>query len=320
MANRSKDIEATMIQLEILRCIPKLPYKITAKEVHERLLELGYERDKRSTERNLKTLLEHFEIECDDRTKPFGYSWKERARGLDLPILTEQQSLVLSLAEQQLKNMLPSSVLSSMKPFFEQANRMVYGAMGKPEYEWLGKVQSVPSSQPLIPAKIKDDIFATVSTALFKNRYLNIEYQNQQGKKQHARVMPLGLVQQGASSYLVVRWEDFENEILLAFHRIKKAELSFEFKRPANFNLKKYIAQGHLGFGADPHPIRLTFSISRSAGFHLTETPLSKDQIILEETEEFYRFQATVADNDMLEWWLRKFGEDIWDITKEKIE
>ena len=65
--------------------------------------------------------------------------------------------------------------------------------------------------------------------------------------------------------------------------------------------------------------VKLTFSISHSAGFHLTETPLSKDQQILEETEAFYRIQATVPDNEMLTWWIRKFGEDIWDIKREAI-
>ena len=65
--------------------------------------------------------------------------------------------------------------------------------------------------------------------------------------------------------------------------------------------------------------MKLTFSITRWAGFHLTETPLSKDQITLEESEKHYRFQATVADTDMLEWWIRRFGEEIWDIEKESV-
>lgn len=319
MAKRPKEIETTLLQLEILRRIPKLPGKIDAKSLHEDLIDAGFERDLRSIQRTLKTLCEHFEIECDERSKPFGYSWKLNAKGLDLPILNEQQSLLLKLAEQQLKYLLPANIMSYMKPFFEQADRLVSGSKDKPEYQWLNKVCVTPTSLPLIPAQVKDDIFAAVSQALFQNRLLHIEYQNPKGKKHAATIMPLAIATQGATIYLVCRYEGYNDNRLLALHRIRKASMStFTFERPKDFNLKTYQNDGHLGFG-NGEKIRLSFSIQHDAGFHLTETPLSKDQKILEENDEYYRIQATVAQNDMLEWWLLKFGEDIWDITREPI-
>lgn len=319
MAKRPSDIDATLLQLEILRRIPKLPHKIDAKTLHQQLLDAGFERDLRSIQRTLKHLCEHFDIEIDGRSKPYGYSWKLHSQGLALPILNEQQSLLLKLAEQQLKYLLPANLMASMKPFFEQADRMVCGAKEQPEYQWLNKVCSTPTSLPLVPAKVKDEIFSAVSQALFQNRFLKIEYQNQFGKKHTANVMPLAIAQQGASIYLVCRYEGFQDNRLLALHRIREAEIStLSFDRPKDFDLKAYQNDGHLGFG-NGDKIRLTFSIDKRAGFHLTETPLSKDQKILEESDNHYRFQATVADNDMLEWWIRKFGEDIWDIEKERI-
>lgn len=319
MAKRPSDIDATLLQLEILRRIPKLPHKIDAKTLHQQLLDAGFERDLRSIQRTLKHLCEHFDIEIDGRSKPYGYSWKLHSQGLALPILNEQQSLLLKLAEQQLKYLLPANLMASMKPFFEQADRMVCGAKEQPEYQWLNKVCSTPTSLPLVPAKVKDEIFSAVSQALFQNRFLKIEYQNQFGKKHTANVMPLAIAQQGASIYLVCRYEGFQDNRLLALHRIREAEIStLTFNRPKDFDLKAYQNDGHLGFG-NGDKILLTFSIDKQAGFHLTETLLSKDQKILEESDNHYRFQATVADNDMLEWWIRKFGEDIWDIEKERI-
>lgn len=319
MTNRPKDIEATLLQIEILSRIPKLPAKIDAKSLHEQLLEAGIERDLRTIQRTLRILCEHFDIECDERSKPFGYSWKLHSKGLALPILNEQQSLLLKLAEQHLKYLLPANLLSSMKPFFEQADKMVSGSKDKPEYQWLNKVCSTPTSLPLVPAKIKDEIFFAVSQALFQNKLIHIEYQNQFGKKHSATIMPLAIAQQGASIYLVCRYDGYDDNRLLALHRIRKAEIStFTFERPKDFNLQAYQNDGHLGFGSG-EKVRLTFSINRSAGFHLTETPLSKDQKILEESDEHYRFQATIANNDMLKWWIRKFGEDIWDIEKQII-
>lgn len=319
MPARPKDIESTLLALEILRIIPPKPRKIDMNTIYQHITHAGFERNIRSIQRLMVTLCEHFEIECDDRSKPYGYSWKEKSKGFALPILTEQQSLVLKLAEQQLKYLLPANIVASMQPFFEQANRVVSDAKNKSEQEWLNKVCSVPPSLPLIPAKVKKEVFAAVSSALFQNKLLHIEYQNQQGKKHSTQIMPLAIAQQGASTYLVARYEGFDDNRLLALHRIKKAEVStFSFERPKDFNLKKYQEDGYLGFGGG-EKVKLTFSISHGAGFHLTETPISKDQITLEETNDHYRFQATVADNDMLEWWIRRFGEEIWDIERERV-
>lgn len=321
MAERVKALEATLFQLEILRRIPKSGRKISSSELHAQLALAGFERSHRTVQRTLEVLCEHFDIECDMQSKPYGYCWKPNSVGLNIPLLTEHQSLVLMLAEKQLKHLLPASIMQSMLPFFEQArSNMIYHSKDKPTGEWLHKVASVPTSQPLIPAEVDKEVFEVVSSALFYNRWLMIEYRNQNGKVGESKVMPLAIAQQGSTTYLVVRYEGFDNERLLALHRIQKASMSsFQFERPADFSLKKYQEEGHLGFG-NGRKIRLSFSISLAAGFHLTETGLSKDQKIIEQSDKHYRFQATVFDSQMLDWWLAKFKEDIWDIEKIEIE
>ena len=87
--------------LELLRLIPK-NYSISSLELREKLLALGIERDLRSIQRALNTLCEQFEIDCNTNDKPYSYRWKPDAKGLDMPILNEQQSLVLMLAKQYL--------------------------------------------------------------------------------------------------------------------------------------------------------------------------------------------------------------------------
>ncbi|MFC0308461.1 helix-turn-helix transcriptional regulator [Gallibacterium trehalosifermentans] len=327
MIKQSKDIDTTLLQLEILRMIPRLPAHIEAKTIHKKLIDLGFKRDLRSIQRTLQTLCLHFDdLECNNDSKPYTYYWKERSPGFALPILNEQQSLLLKLAEKQLKYLLPSNIMSSMQPFFDQADRMVSGSYPngkeKPAHQWLDKVCVTPTSLPLIPAKIKEDIFSAVSQALYQNKLLKIEYHNANGKKLSSTIMPLAIAQQGASIYLICRFDGFSDTRMLAIHRIHQAEIStFSFERPKDFDLQVYQEEGYLGFASNQNirKIRLTFSIAKWAGFHLTETPISKDQQILEESDEHYRFQATVSENDMLEWWLLKFGEDIWDIEREPL-
>lgn len=92
-----------------------------------KLADIGVQRDIRSIQRLLESLSQQFEIERDMRDKPYGYRWKSNAKGLDLPILNEQQSLVLMLAKQYLNGILPSSIMNSMEAFFQQAEyNLVY--------------------------------------------------------------------------------------------------------------------------------------------------------------------------------------------------
>ena len=214
------------------------------------------------------------DLECNNDSKPYTYYWKERSAGFALPVLNEQQSLLLKLAEKQLKYLLPANILSSMKPFFEQADRMLSGTYPndreKPTHQWLDKVCITPTSLPLIPAKIEDDIFSAVSQALYRNKLLKIEYQNSSGKRYFATVMPLAIAQQGASIYLICRFDGFSDTRMLAMHRICKADIStFSFERPKDFNLQVYQDEGYLGFTSyqNVRKIRLTFSIANGQDF-----------------------------------------------------
>lgn len=319
MSQRPNNLDTTLLAIELLRRIPR-HRKITASELRQSLLESGFDRDLRTIQRHLETLAAHFDdLECDTRSKPYGYCWKSHSHGLSLPLLNEQESLLLLLAKEHLAQLLPSSVLSFMQPFFEQAHRKLADAGDKPERAWLGKAAVVPTSQPLLPPKLADGVLEEASTALFRNCKLDVVYRNQQGVEYKRRVCPLALAQQGSVLYLVVLFEGYTDLRHLALHRLQSAEVTpYVFDRPEDFDFKKHIESGGFGFGTSQH-IRLRFSITRSAGFHLTETPLSADQQILEESEEHYRFQASLMDSSMLDWWIRKFGDDAWDVEKEAI-
>lgn len=130
--------------------------------------------------------------------------------------------------------------------------------------------------------------------------------------------MPLGLAQQGPRLYLVCQFQGYDNLRNLALHRIQEArDTKIPFERPRDFNLAEYDADGRFGFG-DGNKINLSFRITRNAGKHLYETPLSKDQVIQEEKDsgQHLLVQATVVDTIQLEWWLRGFGEQIQDVEK----
>ncbi|GHT90247.1 hypothetical protein FACS1894101_2540 [Betaproteobacteria bacterium] len=320
MPKRPDALETVMLCLELLRRIPRHG-RVSAPDLQKQLKAAGIERELRTIQRQLETLSEHFEIERDDRSKPYGYRWLEHAKGFSAPNLTPQESLLLRLAEEYLNNLLPARLMKSMQGIFEQARyNLAPTGNARLEREWSEKVRVVATSQPLLPPKIKSGILEAVSEALFGNRWLHIDYRNSAGTRREDDVMPLGLAQQGVCLYLVARYRGFDNERILALHRILDVKVStLTFERPKDFNLKKYDAEGKFGFG-DGRRVRLKFCIDKVRGTHLLETPLSTDQSAREIDEDTLEITATVVDSGMLEWWLNGFGEDVWEVSRVELE
>lgn len=319
MAKRSDTQETVLLALELLRRIPR-NRKVTAGELHDQMKEAGIERDLRTIQRQLEMLSAHFQIERDDRSKPYGYRWLEQSAGLAVPHLTLQESLLLGLAEQHLRHLLPTRLMKSMENFFDQARRnMVVDGNARLEQEWPAKVRVVATSQPLLPPKIDGAVFEAISEALYANRWLQLDYRNAAGKRTQAKVMPLGLAQQGERLYLVCRFEGYDNERSLALNRIAAAEATaLGFDRPKGFNFKRYDDDGRFGFGNGKR-IRLSFEIDGAHGNHLKESRLSADQEVEDVEKGRLRITATVVDSEMLTWWLRGFGDAVTNVQKAPV-
>jgi len=324
MPKRTDILETLQLTLELLKRIRK-DRSITASELQKKLIDTDarFKRELRTIQRLLETLsdpdFKACSIERDESSKPYRYRWKKDAQGLSLPSLSPQESLMLTLAEQQLGSLLPARLMKSMEGLFSQARGQLDDTKNSQlEREWLDKVRVVSNSQPLLPPKIAAAVFEQVSNALYANQLLDVTYQNAAGKRTNVRVMPLGLAQQGPRMYLVCRYEGYDNERCLALHRISKAEVTnFTFDRPKDFNLKQFDDDGRFGYG-DGSKIKLSFRIEKAAGLHVVECPLSADQVVVE-LDDVYEITATVVDSDMLEWWLRGFGESASEIRKQPV-
>lgn len=317
MAKRPDTIETVVLAIELLRRIPR-SHRITAGELHQQLQQAGIERDLRSVQRQLKLLCEHFDIECDSREKPYGYRWLPYSKALLVPNLSAQESLLLQLAEEHLRNLLPSRLMKSMDSFFTQArHNLGPGSDARLEREWPGKVRVVATSQPLLPPKIEAGVMEAVSDALYHNHWLHLDYKNSRGKHSQADVMPLGLAQQGPRLYLVCRFRNYDDNRNLALHRILSASVStFAFQRPQDFDLKRYDDDGHFGFGTGER-IALSFQITPNAGLQLRESRLSPDQKVVELENGWLQVTATVVDSMLLRRWLAGFGEAVTGITHQ---
>ena len=62
---------------------------------------------------------------------------------------------------------------------------------------------------------------------------------------------------------------------------------------------------------ADCNFISLKVSFTEEAAAHLVETPLSKDQRMIDQGDGWILIEATVQDTAELRWWLLGFGNQL---------
>ncbi len=151
MAKRTSTSESLVVAFELLKRIPR-SHHVTARELHRQLNEVGIARELRTVQRSLEMLCEHFEILRDDRTKPYGYRWNKGADEISLPKLSSVDALLLSLAQEHLKYLLPANLTSSLEVFFQEAKYQLNPTTGSlKDREWLKKVAVVSETLPLLP-------------------------------------------------------------------------------------------------------------------------------------------------------------------------
>lgn len=322
MSKRPRPHDTLQLSIELLHSIPKRG-TITATELRQKLADDGFAREPRTIQRLLESLCDAdlYGIERDISSKPYRYRWKENTKGISVGSLNTQECLLLTLAEQQLGALLPAKLMKSMDGFFAQArSQLDEKTPDQREREWLKKVRVVSTTQPLLPPKVMPEVFQQVSDAMYDNQWLDVVYQNANGKKAGTyRVMPLGLVQQGPCMYLACRFEDYNDNRTLALHRIMSATAStLPFVRPKDFDLQQL--NDDMGFGdGSPKMIRLRFRIDKANGLHILECPLSADQTH-QELPDGYVITATVADTDVLGRWLNRFGDGVSEIKRTTLK
>lgn len=298
-------------QWAMVRMIPRAPQKKSAAQLRDDLATEGFRVEKRTVERDLVALSEIFPtIECDERDKPYGWSWAKDAVGLQLPGMTASEALVFQMIEHFIKPLLPASIVDSLQPYLRASREKLSAVSNSPVAAWTKKVRVVHPTQPLIPPNINPAVYRAVTEGLLSGYQMEIVYRKR-GKSETVThiVNPLGLVQRGPITYFVVN--QLRDPFFYAMHRISKAGVvNASAQRPQGFDLDRLIASGQLGFG-DGTDVRLEAIFSNETALHLREAPLSRDQEMIPLKGERTRVVATVPNNSQLEWWLRGFGPQV---------
>lgn len=306
----NKTRNALSRQWELLKILPSRTIGKTAKELVGELDGAGYIISKRQVERDLIDLQEIFGLECDDDHLPYRWRWSFD-RPADFPAVTLAEALSLVVVEETLKPLLPLSVQRALHPKFLQAHSQLAAlAKDSPTARWAGKVKTVPATLPLSPPPIDDEVLELIQNALLLDEQIQATYQGTSDKVIELRLHPLGIVTRGSVVYLVATAKDYSDIRLYALHRFKNVERTFEKLRVLKgFSLDRYVQDGALQFG-DGAKTKLIALISADIYRILTETPISKDQIVKPQGDR-WQLTASVLDSWQLRWWILSHGAGI---------
>ena len=306
--------DTSIRRLETLRLIPRAPHWITTSELVKKLANLDHKVTQRTIQRDLIDLSVVFPLDYEVKGRTNCWRWASDAEVIDLPGMNPQTALSFFLAEQYLYEMLPPSATETLEPHFNKAREVLHESQAKKLDGWIDKVRILPETQRLIPPAMKSEVVEVVYTSLLEGKPFSATYRKKgkQKNSDYELINPLGLVFRSRVIYLVATLWGYDNPIQLALHRFNSATILDDEKNsiPENFNLDKYIEAGHFDYQAGDK-IKLELLFSEGAIDHLRETPLSRDQTLLNSHDGRVQLQATVQSTDRLRWWLRGFGTEV---------
>ena len=298
-------------QWTLLRAIPKGPRSRSTRDLHQHLLDEGFENDIRSTQRDLESLSATFPLVPDPEGRSNKWKWMDNAAGLEIPAMSRPTALVFQMAHEYLQPLMPASVLKLLEAYFSRAQQALSNSHMA---DWNNKVMNIEAgpqlSTPNIDPKVRDVVYG----ALLESMRFEASYSSrQQAKTATYDINPLGIVIREKVTYLVCTLWDYTDIRHLAMHRMKSARpLDRQATPIAGFKLANYVHnEAAFAYPQSNKTIKLKALFEAGAAFHLTERTLSRDQTLKELDDGRHRLTATVADTWELRWWLLGFGDGV---------
>jgi predicted DNA-binding transcriptional regulator YafY len=192
-------------QWVMLSLLPREPRRVDAATLEAQLRSHGLEINRRSIQRDLVALSALFPIVCDERTKPYQWSWAKDGPSLEPPGMSPHTALAFKLLAEALGGALPRATLAFVRSHLKSADRVLDGADGLAG--WPHKVRIVEGALAPVPRGVRQSVLDVAMDALMHERRFLI-VRNGPRKRTTKAVDPLGLLFRAAAPFLVCSIDD----------------------------------------------------------------------------------------------------------------
>jgi predicted DNA-binding transcriptional regulator YafY len=296
-------------QWHLLGLLPSRAPGITTNELLQQLNEAGFALKKRQVERDLQMLSTMFPLQCNDKSKPFGWYW---AVPTQLPAMTLSDAMSWQLMAPMLEKLLPAPLYQVIQPKLLAATQLLQKSeSGNQTARLSQKLAYVPAGVMYQAATIDQDVLQCLQQAVWEERCVNVLY-HQTYKDRHIQLLlhPLALVHTSVQLYLVAVADGHKDVRLYALHRCKQATLTDQLVQiPPDFELQSYLNTGAMQFRTGAI-IDFQARISKKLAAILRETPLSAD-MTLQTGQDHDLLNAQIRDSWQFQLWLLSQGRDL---------
>jgi hypothetical protein len=139
-------MRALQRQWALLSLVPRAPRRVDSATLELQLREAGFPIHLRTIQRDLVVLSGVFPLVCDERTKPFGWSWSREGAALTVPAMGPHTALVFKLAAEAFARMLPPETRAFVSSHLATAEG-VLATSGPVLSTWAERVRDVPVAE-----------------------------------------------------------------------------------------------------------------------------------------------------------------------------
>jgi predicted DNA-binding transcriptional regulator YafY len=290
----------------------------TVTELTGYLNESGFACGRRTVERDLEAIdevgsvwrgigvdLQQGRDEADSRLVRWSHTANSKA--LLFRTLSNEEALLLSLVEQELKFFMPASAYESLMHYLKVSNRVLSMHGNQREAQFRDRVRVIADGPALRPPELNMPHLHEINEALLHGEQVDLDYRGARSSGETAyRLHPVGLVKQGLFFYLLaVKDSNVQAKTVpgpvqtFRVDRIRRVARRRQDPVARRLpGLDTALDDGQLRF-FDKGPIALRLRFSRDANGEALcdryrETPMAEDQRVVELADGRFELRATV--------------------------
>lgn len=281
----------------------------TRKQIHQMVLDRGYQISAKGVERDLNRLVDLFprHVSYIKKFPPYGYRLKQASK---MSLMTPEEAISVMTAFEYLDPLLPK-LAESLSLYMNEAEQVLSHNYASNYDNWKNKISIKNEGFQLLHKEINKSVLNNLHKALLTGMTISSTYcPRKTGKNtKYEKLYPIGLVHSGRLLYLIGSHDDKAiKRFYWPLNRFKKIEV-FDEKNPLSAE-KVRDHEELLGFSFSDQNIRIVLKFEKNAGFVFKETPTSK-KMRLDEHSDSIIIEDVLADSLELENWIIGYGEKV---------
>ncbi|MDP5293238.1 WYL domain-containing protein [Oceanimonas sp. CHS3-5] len=310
-------------QLTLARCVPYRPYKLTARQLQEKLEEEGIQVSLRTVQRDLEEMsgMGLFDLTSDDRSKPHGWCFERNGLNDFANFMPLGLAMALKTWNDQAADLLPASVLTELNPIIDKATQVINDSQSELASRWMENVVQLPKPFPGSPEMRRA---TTIRDALWRGRKFSAEIKRLiKGRTvwlRYEQVNPLGIVTRKDGPMLLCTVSDMDPKIYgIPFEHIKDVELtSRPVTQPREFSVHKLIREK--GYQEEAETIHFVGRIANPSRSLLEETIPGHNPRLTRYDKQSMMVETDVKDSPEFRRWLTDMAGKVEILAPESLK